>query len=53
MVASALQLSTGDFDAVADVDSLADWDSAGASVFPSGTYAFGAGLDFTTAKRIH
>jgi hypothetical protein len=52
MASGALQLSTGNFDAVADVDSLADWDSAGSVVVPSGTYAFAGGLDFTTVKHI-
>jgi hypothetical protein len=42
LASGALQLATGDFD-VADVDSLADWDSASSTVVPAGTYAFAAG----------
>jgi hypothetical protein len=52
VASGALQLAAGDFDAVADVDSLADWDSAGSTVVPAGTYAFAAGLDFGTVRRV-
>jgi putative tail protein len=52
VVSGALQLSSGNFDAVTDVDALADWDSAGAAVFAAGTYGFAAGLDFGAVERV-
>lgn len=45
-------LSTGDFDAVADVDALLDWDLKTESVVGSGRYYFEGGMDFTAIRRI-
>jgi hypothetical protein len=52
VVDGALQLTSGSFDTVADVDSIGDWDAAGAGVETTGLYALGAGLDFTTVHRV-
>jgi len=51
-VDGTLQLSTADFDAVADVDALASWDLAGPLVSTTGVYRFDAGLDFGSVRPI-
>jgi len=46
-----LQLATGNFDDVSDVDSLSDWDSGGTGYAPSAVYHFANVLDFGSVQR--
>lgn len=47
-----LQLSDADFDLVANVDALPDWDAGGTGIASAGTYDFSAGMDLGAVRCV-